>query len=421
MNDAQVTANPKQQIIAGAIGNILEWYDFAVFGYFAWVIGAHFFPSADPLASLIKAYGVFAAGYLMRPAGGVIFGYIGDCLGRKKALQLSVLMMAIPTTLLGLLPTYEQIGVTASVLMIFLRLVQGVSVGGELIGSIAFVTEISPPNRRGFRGSWTMFSALGGIMLGSLAATVAHGLVDHATLVAWGWRVPFLAGIVVGGFGMWMRKGMVESPEFLRLNKTEGVAKNPLLETIRQMPGRIAHVSALVVVLGGGFYMLFVWWPTYLNQIVSPPVPHALLVNTISMLVLMTLIPVCGWLSDVLGGRVVIGTALVGLILAAYPLFWWTDHGLFLPALFSQLIFAVLMSGILGPIPAVMVDMFPPRTRFSGIAIGYNVALAVFGGTAPVVSTLLVSRTGAIASPSYYLILMAFVSLLAVVFWHRRT
>ncbi len=403
--------------IGGAVGNILEWYDFAVFGYFAPVIGSQFFPSEDKLASMISAFGVFAAGYLMRPLGGVIFGSIGDRLGRKKALQLSVFMMALPTILLGLLPTHAQIGIMASVLLVVLRLIQGVSVGGEFIGSISFISEIAPPQRRGFYGSWSPFSAIGGVMLGSFVATIIHAFLPESAIHQWGWRLPFLAGFAVAIFGLWMRKGMGESPDFEKHRASGDVEKNPVFQVIRSMPGEVLHVFALVVIMGGGFYMLFVWWPTYLTKIIPHPVPHALLVNTLSMLMLMILTPFMGYVSDRWGRRRVLLSSTAGFVVCAYPLFLYSNHGVFMGALVCQFIFVILMSGIQGPISATMVEMFPTKTRFSGIAVGYNISLAVFGGTAPLISTWLIHKTHHdVTAPAYYLMAMALVSFAAALF-----
>ena len=403
----------KRNTIGGVIGNVLEWYDFAVYGFFAPIIGAQFFPTEDKLAALISAFGVFAAGYMMRPLGGMLFGQMGDRVGRKRALQISVMMMAIPTTLVGLLPTYASVGIWASVGLVALRLIQGVSVGGELIGSISFITEIAPRAQRGYYGSWTLFSAITGVLMGSLAATVMTATLDPAVMSAWGWRVPFLAGILIGGFGLWMREGMAESPDFEKLKRAGDLAKSPVVEALRRHPAQIVHVGSMVVCMGGGFYMLFVWWPTYLSTIVEPPVSHSLLVNTISMAALALLIPFAGALSDRLGRKRVLVAAYLGIIVVAYPLFYITDHSVMLAALACQLLFALLMSGIQGAMPAAMVEMFPTKTRFSGVAIGYNVSLAVFGGTAPLVCTWLIAATGDIAAPAYYLILMAFVGLVA--------
>ena len=419
-NSSKMTPHLKRNIFGGVVGNVLEWYDFAVFGFFAPIIGSQFFPSDNPMAALIKTFGVFAAGYLMRPIGGIIFGHFGDKLGRKRALQLSVMIMAIPTTLIAFLPTHAQIGLAAPILLVLIRLIQGVSVGGELVGSISFITEIAPKNRRGFFGSFAVCSAVGGILLGSAVATIAHGLFDAEFLKNWGWRIPFMLGFAIGGFGLWMRKGMVETPQFEKVKEAGAIGRSPVIEAVKSMPGRIFHVVAMLVMYAGGFYMLFVWWPTYLTTIVVPPIPHALMVNTISMVVLMILIPAMGYLSDIIGRKIVIAAAFFGTAILAYPLVIWTDHGVFSSALISQLIFAVLIAGALGPMAATLVELFPTRIRFSGIGVSYNIALAIFGGTAPLVSTWLVSRTGDIESPAYYLIAMSIISLIATLTLRKK-
>jgi MHS family proline/betaine transporter-like MFS transporter len=301
----------------------------------------------------------------------------------------------------------------ASVLLVVLRLVQGLSVGGELIGSISFVTESAPPDRRGFAGSWSLFSASGGIMLGSAVATILHGILSDTALHSWGWRVPFICGIIIGVVGLWMRRGLVETGEFERVKKAGEIDRNPVATALKSSPGTILHVASLVVLMGGGFYILFVWWPTYLTKIVQPSIPHALTVNTIAMLFLMALTPVGGWLSDKVGRRPVLVIAIAGILVSAYPLIYLTDHGSFFSALGAQMIFALFMSGASGPIPSTMVELFPTRTRFSGVAVGYNVSLAIFGGTSPLVATWLISKTGDIAAPAYYLMALAVVNLIA--------
>jgi len=408
-------AHLRRNTIGGVVGNVLEWYDFAVFGFFAPVIGNQFFPSQDRFASLLCAFGVFAGAYLARPLGGMLFGHIGDLMGRKKALQISVLMMAISTTLVGLLPTHSAVGVAAPILLVLLRLVQGLSVGGELVGSISFIAEIAPPSRRGLFGSLALCGVTAGIMLGSAVAVAAHSLLDTAALEAWGWRIPFLAGIGVGAFGLWMRRGMVETPHFEQAVLDGDFSHNPVAEVIRMMPGRLLHVAALVVLEAGGFYMLFVWWPTFLTDILRPPVQHALLINMISMLLLTALIPVAGWLSDTVGRGLVLGIASAGIAVAVYPLFLLTTSGSFAAVLAAQLVFAVLMSGVAGPLPSMMAEMFPTRNRFSGIAVAYNIPMAVFGGTAPLVCTWLVIYTGNVFAPAYYLICLAIITAVAAV------
>jgi MHS family proline/betaine transporter-like MFS transporter len=404
----------KRNAIGGVVGNALEWYDFALFGYFAPVIGTLFFPSDDATASTIKAFGVFAAGYLMRPLGGIIFGHLGDRLGRKRALEVSVIMMALPTTAIGLVPTHAAIGIAAPVILILLRLVQGVSVGGEFVGSVSFVTEIAPPERRGFLGSLALTSSNTGIMLGSAVATVAHGLLGEATLDAWAWRIPFLLGMVIGLFGLWLRTGLTETPPFEQIRQAGKIHRNPVMDVVRTMPGSVVRLAVVLFFFAGGFYALFVWWPIYLTKMLKPSVPHALLVNTIAICVLIALEPVAGWLSDIIGHQKVLAAGLLTMALVAYPLTVWTDMAQFSAALIAQVLFAIIVCAANAPMGAVMAEMFPTQNRYSGIAISYNVTLGVVGGTAPLVCTWLTSTTGDMSAPAYYLIAMAGLSLTAV-------
>lgn len=401
--------------LGGVVGNILEWYDFAVFGYFAPIIAKQFFPSDDPTAALINTFGVFAAGYLVRPLGGVVFGHIGDRLGRKHALQLSVLLMVIPSTLIGLLPTFEQVGILAPILLILIRLIQGFSVGGELIGSISYMTEIAPPDKRGFLGSFAFMSAVGGVLLGSLVATFMHLVFDDSFLSSWGWRIPFLFGFLVGIYGLWMRNGLPETKAFEDIKEKGKIVANPVKEVLTKMPFKVIHLIGLIMINAAGFYTIFVWWPTYITNIVEPPIGHALTVNTAAMLFFMILIPIFGALSDKLGRRKLITTGIILFIILLYPMFLWTDQGIFSHAVIAQFSFTFVMAMAIGPACATMIEMFPATMRFSGIALGYNIAQSLVGGTSPLICTWLISRTGDIASPAYYLIIIAVISLVAAI------
>ncbi len=403
----------KRNTIGGVMGNVLEWYDFGVYGYFAAVIGAQFFPAEDHLASTIAAFGVFAAGYLMRPIGGIVYGHIGDRLGRKKALQLSMAMMSIPTVLLGLLPTHDQVGLTASILLVVLRLVQGFSVGGELIGSISFVSETAPLGRRGFYASFTTFSAICGILLGSSVATIIHGLLDADQVSAWGWRLPFLSGFFLGAFGLWMRRGITETPDFEKLKKDSGLVEIPIKEALGTNRRQVLHVFCLIAGMAGAFYQLFVWWPTYLGTIVTPRIPHALAVNTAATLVLVALIPLMGHLSDLVGRKKMMAASYAGLIVFAYPVFVLSDYGILWIACVCQLWLAVVLSLGEGAMPAAIAEIFPTRTRYSGVGMGYNVSVSLFGGTMPLACTWLIAWTGDLRAPAFYLMGLCLLSLLA--------
>lgn len=398
----------------GIFGNILEWYDFAVFGFLAPVIGTLFFPEDDAMAGLLKTYGVFAVGYLMRPLGGVVFGIIGDKYGRKKALQLSIFMMAIPTVLVGCLPTHEQVGVTATILLILLRLLQGISVGGELIGSVSFLVELAPPGKKGMQGSWTQFSAIGGVLFGSLVVTIMNTMLGDAFMLAWGWRIPFLAGILILAIGLWLRKGLVESPEFLKEQETESLLQSPLQEVLMKTPGRVLQLISIILLFTTGFYMLFVWMPTYLSKIITPPIDQAQMLNSVSMVLLVCVIPMAGAFSDRVGRKTILLAASLGIGIVVYPLFNLIDQGNLLTTFGAQLVFAVLLGLCLGPLPALMTEMFPTRNRYTGIGISYNLVVALFGGTSPLVCTWLIQETGDLASPAIYLVVLSTISIIGL-------
>ncbi len=407
------TAASITNMFGGVIGNILEWYDFAVFGFLAPVIGENFFPSDDPLDSLLGAFSVFAAAFLARPAGGILFGHIGDRFGRKKALQLSVMMMAVPTFLVGILPTHAQIGTLAPVLLILLRMAQGLSVGGELIGSIAFIAENAPPRQRGYFSSWTFASGYTGMMLGSLSAVALNLALGPRAMADWGWRLPFLAGILIGLAAIWMRRELTETPVFEKMQKESRLDENPLSEAVRLVPGAIFHAGLLVILVGGGFYTLFIWWPTFLNQFVHPHAPFATTLNTLCLVLLILLIPLAGRLSDDWGRKPLLVWSSAGMTLLSWPLFLLACQGGFFPVLVAQVCFTVLMGLFLGPIPATLVEMFPARVRYSAIGLSYNVSLCVFGGTAPLLATWLIKHYQTVSAPALYLVVLSGLNLLA--------
>ena len=402
-----------KNLFGGVIGNMLEWYDFAVFGFLAPVIGNNFFPSDNPLDSLLSAFGVFAAAFVARPLGGIFFGYVGDHFGRKKALQFSVLLMAVPTVLMGLLPTHAAIGTLAPILLVLLRLIQGLSVGGELIGSIAFVAETAPLKQRGYYSSWTFASSYTGMTLGSLSAVGLYAALGPQAVQDWGWRIPFLSGIVIALAAYWIRRELTETPIFKRMQHGGQVDANPLREALQLVPGDIFHAFALVALVGGGFYTLFIWWPTFLTDYLHPGIPHAAALNTVSLIVLIILIPIAGRLSDIYGRRPLLVWSSAGLTLLSWPLFLLATQGGLLPALVSQLCFSALMGLFLGPIPATLVEMFPARYRYSAIGLSYNISLCCFGGTAPLLATWLVNHYQSSSAPALYVVALSGLNLVA--------
>jgi MHS family proline/betaine transporter-like MFS transporter len=400
--------------VAGSVGNILEWYDFAVYGFLAPAMSPLFFPDDDKLSALINTYGIFAAGYLMRPLGGVVFGHIGDRFGRKRALQLSITMMAIPTVLIGLLPLHNQVGVLAAVLLVILRLIQGVTVGGELIGSMSYLVETTKSNRRGLAGSWSVTGAVGGILLGSLVVMIFNTALGPDVMAKWGWRLPFLCGSIIFIVGSWLRHSLSETPEFTAAKEAGEDKGNPLVQVVKEMPVRVLHMSASILLFATSFYMLFVWFPTYLKEIVKPPVEDAMTINTIAMVLLVVLIPLGGYLSDLFGRKrvMLLATGIFGVCI--YPAFMVIDHSVWSQVFACQIVFAILIAMIQGPLPTFMVECFPVSNRYTAIGLSYNITLAIFGGTAPMVSTWMIKATGDIASPAIYLAVLSAISVIAM-------
>ncbi|NPA52264.1 MAG: MHS family MFS transporter [Aquificae bacterium] len=407
-------------ISAGAIGNVLEWYDFALYGYLAPIIADLFFPSDNPTISLIKTFGVFAAGFFMRPLGSLIFGHIGDKFGRKQALALSILVMAIATTLIGLLPTYQQIGIWAAVLLTILRLFQGLSVGGEYTTSVSFLVEHAPPNRRGTIGSFGLFGAVLGILLGSAVGAVLTGFLDKEALYSYGWRIAFLVGIPLGILGFYIRRKIEETPDFTQIKQEQSISKFPLIETLKIAPKEFLKNVGLSTLQAVSFYVLFVYLTTYYSKILGIPFSKALAINTVSMIVLVVFIPVMAFLSDLVGRKKVIISSILPVAVFSYPLFLLISSGDISKILFAHICFAFLTSGFMGTVPTVLVEMFPTKIRNTAYSVGYNLSLALFGGTAPLVVTYLIKVTGDILAPAYYLIIASVIALI-IAFTLRET
>lgn len=385
------------------MGNVLEWYDFGVYGFFASIIAVQFFPSDNPTVSLIAAFGAFAAGFMMRPVGAAIFGHIGDRLGRARALQLSVLCMAIPTFLIGLLPTYSSIGVAAAVLMVLMRMMQGAAVGGEYTSSIVYLAESAPPGRRAFFCSWSMFGAVGGILLGSAVGAFLTSTLDEQALNNWGWRVAFLAGIAVSLVGYFVRRGLGAQP----LPEPE---KSPLAEAFRSYGKDMIRIMGLNLVNAVTFYLIFVFAVTWLVTDVHKPQSTALDINTVSMVLLMILLPFGAMLSDAWGRKKTLLLGIGGVAVLAYPLVWLMHHPDPALILAGQMGFAVLVALFVPSIPAGMTESFPTRIRVTAVSVSYNVPFALLGGTSPMVAVWLIERSHDDLAFAWYIAVVAVIS-----------
>lgn len=423
MQNSSEKLSYRKLIIPGVVGNILEWYDFSLYGYFATIIAQLFFPTTNKLVSILATFGVFAIGFLMRPLGAIIFGYYGDKVGRKKTLSIAIILMAIPTTLIGLLPTYADWGIMASILLLICRLLQGLAVGGEFCGSIVYLLEHAPQNRRGMYGGLSMFSAFAGLLLGSGVAALIS-LLPPDELNVWGWRIPFLMGILLGFIGLFLRWRMPETPNFIDAQKSQKLVKNPITQAFKTALLPMLLSVGLVFLPAMSFYLLFVYLSSYMTTYLHIALHTALFINTISMLGIIIIIPWVGLLSDKIGRKPLLFIGALGFIVFSYPLFLLLQHANFFSILFVQISFAVLLCLVYASIPAVLVEMFDTHFRYSAMAFPYNLANAIFGGTAPLFATYLISITNNVLAPSFYLIFAAIIMFFLLFFlkesYHKK-
>jgi MHS family proline/betaine transporter-like MFS transporter len=401
-------------IAAGMIGNVLEWYDFAIYGYFATAIGRHFFPHEDAVAQLLSAFGVFALGYVMRPVGGVVIGHVGDRFGRRAALTFSVAAMAIPTFLIGLLPGYATLGLAAPIALTLLRMVQGLSVGGEYTSSMIFLVEHAPDGRRGLMGALASCGAAGGILLGSAVGAGFAASMSEAALDAWGWRIPFLLGLVVGIAGYLLRRHVLETAPAERRKRA------PIVETLHDHWRIVLGFAGLSVFNAVSFYVGFVYLVSWLQSADGMAPARALEINSLSMALLLPVMIATGLLTDRTGRKPVMLFACVLGFVGAVPLFLLLNHP---PALAAQLgqFGLVLIVGLYGGAqPSIMVEAAPAPVRCTAVALGYNITLGVIGGLTPLVAAWLVDRTGDEIAPAF-LIMAAAVVTFVTLLWFRET
>jgi MFS transporter, MHS family, proline/betaine transporter len=387
----------RRGVIAGVVGNVLEWYDFALFGFFAHQIGTHFFPASDPTASLLAAFGTFAAGFFMRPVGGALFGWVGDRYGRKQALIWSVLAMAFPSFAIGVLPSAATIGLAAPALLLVFRLLQGLAVGGEYMASAVFLVEGSPPGRRGWMGSWGPLGASAGTLLGSAAGAIVNASMSPEAVLAYGWRIPFILGLGVGLGGLAIRR------HYLERVPHQAPAKSPLKEAFTDHWRTMLHLVALIAGISVGFYTTFVYAPTWLTQEIGVPARTALWINTLAMGLSLLVIPAAGLASDRFGRRPVLLVATGLFALLAYPLMALMARGETGGIFLGQLGLAVMVAANGGAMPVTMAELAPWRVRCTVMSVAYNIGMALLGGTTPLVAEWLVARTGVRLAPAWYL------------------
>jgi len=394
-------------IAAGAIGNVLEWYDFCLYGYMAVVISKLFFPQDIGAVALIATFGTFAAGFLMRPLGAAVFGFLGDTIGRKFVLIASVIAMAVPTTLLGTLPTYEDIGIGATILIVVLRLVQGLSVGGEFSGSVTYLTEMAPHDRRAFVACWSNVGGQLGTLLGAGAPAAVTYAIGTEAFGDWGWRLPFLFGGVLGVFALVLRSLVPEpaaAPVLSHAPRAKARARYPLINCLKYEAPVFVKCALYCVGYGILFYISLLYLPTWLSLHTPMALHEALLIITLNMIPQSILIPLTALASDRFVRRTYLLAAIYVLAaVLAVPLFRFALNGEFWSVTIVVAVFALLVAFPLGISPALLSEAFDRGHRLSGYSMSFNIGIAVGGGTAPMIATWLVHQTGNDMAPAYYL------------------
>jgi MFS transporter, MHS family, proline/betaine transporter len=405
-----------RQLAAAVIGNVLEWYDFVVFGLLTVVISRLFFPTKTQYASLLLTTATFGVGFFMRPVGGVLLGIYADRKGRKASLLLIIGLMTVAMGMLSFAPVYAAIGIAAPLIIVLARLLQGFATGGEFSCATTFLVEIAPAHRRCFYGSWQMFGQGTAVLTGTLlGALVTRGLSPEA-LQSWGWRIPFLFGLIIGPVGLYIRRHIEETPAFVTM-------RGAPIESHAFGTKLAAHFKEMVVCLGlsvGGtiqFYILLVYMPTFANTQLHMPLSAALMAQSVGLAFLIVLVLLFGVLADRIGPKPIMIGAFVLYLGLAYPLFSWVHESPSLGHLMTmQIVLCSLLGAFYGPFATVLVEQFPTRIRSTGLAIPYNLGVMVFGGFAQFFVTWLIHVTRSPIAPVFYMMFGIAIALLSVLF-----
>lgn len=405
----------RRQLIAASIGNVLEYYDFVVYAFLATTIATKFFPNESEAAALLASFAAFGVGFLARPLGGAIIGRIGDKRGRKIALLITIFGMAVGTVGIGILPSYESIGILAPILLVVMRLIQGLAAGGEWGGATAFIIESAPEGRRGLFGSIGQASIASASLLGSLVVAIVTGIFTAEQMNDWAWRVPFLLGGILVPVGFYMRRNIEETPAFTASQSQPAAKSHDLGSPLVLM----MKAFGFTIIWTVSYYIMLNYMPTFLTKHAGLSQSQALWGNSIALVILVLSTPFFGWLSDRIGRKPLLLACCVAFVVLPYPLF---QVILASPSLVTivaiQIVFNLFIAAFSGAGPAALSELFPTHSRTTLMSVGYSVSVAIFGGFAPFIATWLIGATGSPISPTYYLILAGIVS--ALVIWGFR-
>ncbi|WP_267377773.1 MFS transporter [Bacillus sp. GM_Baccil_2] len=403
--------NPKQArkaVIATGIGNAMEWFDFGLYAYLAVILSQLFFSGVDNSGlQLVLTFGTFAAAFIVRPIGGVFFGRIGDKYGRKIVLSTTIILMALSTLFIALLPTYEQIGVWAPILLLVARMIQGFSTGGEYSGAMVYIAESSPDKKRGILGSGLEIGTLSGYIAASVIVTILTLLLTDEQMLSWGWRIPFLVAAPIGLVGLYLRRHLDESPIFEEMEKAQEESEDneqfSFMDIIKYHKKDFLLSTVIVAFFNITNYMILSYIPSYLTQVLKVEETTGLLIISITMALMIPLALYFGKLSDKIGNKRVVQIGLLGLTVFAIPAFLLIGNG-HIAAIFAGIfVLGFFLSVYEGTLPSLLPSLFFTDVRYRALSISFNISVSIFGGTTPLVCSYLVHATGNPLAPAFYL------------------
>ncbi len=402
---------PYRQISASIVGNTLEWYEFSLYLHYAPLFSALFFPAKNQTAGLLQVLLIFAVGFLSRPLGGTLFGKIGDKFGRKTALLLTIMLMALPTALIGLLPTYAVFGIAAPLLLVAIRFLQGFPTGGEFPGAMCYLVEMAKPGERGFMGSFAYLGSQLGSILSTIEFLLMSAYMDPTAYAAWGWRISFLVGGLLGLGGWYLRHKLVETPAFETIKRDHNVEGKPLHEVMRNHKDALIRGLLICVLPLSGWYLVFVFTPLYFSQALKMDFTQVLLANALFLGLCNIFLLICGKLGDRYDKRKLMQLSAVATIVLAFPFYDFAIREELAWAFVTELVLIFFLSIQFALLPTFLCALFPTPVRYTGVGLSYNICNALFGGVTPLLAFTLIEKGQALIMPAFVLVTAAAIAI----------